>query len=195
LIENRFDIASVNNAAYRQWIRSYRYLLSSLLIVLVGFECFFALILARLTAGLHSVSATDVPYVISAMVVVGGLCGLLAYAVSWMYRPGARSILVTAEGLTVAFNRGRPFELRWTNPRFRLRISRTAAPGNAEVGASGETQIAIQSARHPHIELTGPALSCILDAARARNLEVNELSVSLSQARSWDRIFVRSPPR
>ncbi len=189
-----FDVRLVNEQAYSKWIRGYRGALWSILALLVATLAYSALYLS----GRAIFSRDPVIVALAAILVIFGGGGLLvillAYVLRVTYRPGGRAILVDSSGLRLEFSNGAPVQLNWQSGRFTLRISsvRTPSPGP---GLADRMQIAIQSIRHPHFELTKEAYAAVVHAAYVAGLKVERVTTDLPGGLKWERTWVRRVKR
>jgi cytochrome c biogenesis protein CcdA len=192
-VPGRFDVSKENKAAWDDWVRTYRLMLLVGLVAISGVWVFFGLALAGLSTYHAHVPPQQYWIVLCILASILILIGLMVYAVLWMYRPGATWVAVSPEGLVLEFRGGRRIERRWLTQGFRLRIS---AVGSVDA-ISGKTklnQVAVQSLRFPHFELSEDALSAIVAGAEARNLEVQRFHTALAGDLFWDRIIIRDNP-
>jgi hypothetical protein len=169
-------------------------LLLAILAFLLGFGLLFTLALVGLLPYHAHVGSADYWIVASMYTLVVALASIIAYAAFWLYRPGARYLLLNSRGLTLEYADGHAIERKWSSPGFRLRISAagTLDSSSAEVRL---IQIAIQSVRLPHFELSEGALSAIVSCATAQNLEVRKWRVPLLGGKVWERLLITDPSR
>jgi hypothetical protein len=187
----QFEISKDNERAYRDWIRSYRFILGASLVLILGVGLFFGLAIADSSTAHSRLASVGVLPIVGAYVAVALLCGLLAYGAFWIYGRGPTQLTISVDGLLFDFKNGRMIRVRWADPGFSLRLSRIGFKNLADPG-SQSTRVEVQSLRYPHIELNEPVLDVILSTARAMNLEVKESRTIWPDERYWDRIVIRN---
>ncbi len=183
-----FDVTSVNDRAHAKWIRGYRVALWFVLILISATVAFGVL---RLSASPAPSPYPESLVVTTLGVLVLGLAsvlGLLAYSLRVLYRPGACAVSIGTSGIQLHFRNGAPVNLRWDSSKFHLRISSVKAPGPAP---TKDTQIAIQSLRYPHFELTTEAFEAVIHAASIAGMNVERSTAQLPGGREWERTWIR----
>lgn len=180
-----FDISRENWEAYIGLNRGYRMLLAVILAALLCEALFLAV--ATFRAGPSTPLRT---IALIALGTLAGICGVLAYGVFYLYRPGPDQVVVDPDGATFKFRNGRAIVIRWSRPRLRLRISRVVSRGT-RAPSSQVVSVAIQGIKYPHMQLNQSALVAMLGAARSRNLQISESRVGRPDGGYWERIWIR----
>jgi hypothetical protein len=185
----QFDVSKENDRASKEWMRSYRLLLWAILLGVVGFASFFSVALVG-AFGLRAHIPPEDFWIVATMygLVITGTA-VLAFGIFWLYRPGGQYLNLNSRGIAFVYRDGRMLEWQWSNPNFHMRISRSESL-NTGTSPNPLNQIAIQSALHPHFELSEAAFSAIVSAAASQGLHVKRSVTSLPGGIAWERVVI-----